>query len=123
MRSGKFERYFARSSAVIRKNGSAMRKTRYDHTSYRTNMRRMISPPVTLFVANAAALTLLRAVFYLAFRSHGMPAAELAHAFYLGLKFDARVAAIVSFPLLLISSRAYIAIVETALAIVYAADF
>ena len=83
----------------------------------------MISPPVTLFAANAVALTLLRGVFYLAFRSHGMPAAELAHAFYLGLKFDARVAAIVSFPLLLISSRAYIATVETALAIIYAADF
>src|SRR5437773_8073022 len=123
MRSGKFARYFPRNNPVIRKNGSAMRKTRYNNTSYKTNMRRMISPPVTLFVANVVALTLLRAAFYLAFRQRGIPAAELAHAFYLGLKFDARVAAIVSFPLLLISSSAYVAIVETALAIVYAADF
>jgi phosphoglycerol transferase MdoB-like AlkP superfamily enzyme len=83
----------------------------------------MISPPVTLFAANVVALTLLRAAFYFAFRPHGIPPSELAHAFYLGLKFDARLAAIVSLPLLFFASRAYAVIVETALAIVYAADF
>src|SRR5207253_2515528 len=44
-------------------------------------------------------------------------------ALYLGLKFDARLAAIVSFPLLFFSSAIYIVIAETLLAILYAADF
>src|SRR5438128_2302900 len=76
-----------------------------------------------LFAANLAALTLLRAAFLLAFRPHAIAAADLAHAFYLGLKFDARLAAIISFPLLFFSSTAYIVIVETIVAILYAADF
>jgi len=44
-------------------------------------------------------------------------------AFYLGMKFDARLAAIVSLPLLFFFSTAYIVIVEALLAILYAADF
>jgi len=76
-----------------------------------------------LFAANLAALTLLRAAFLFAFRPHPIAAADLAHAFYVGLKFDARLAAIVSLPLLFFSSTAYVVIVETILAILYAADF
>src|ERR1700674_320986 len=92
-------------------------------------MRRMISavrgprPAVRVFVINVAAFTLLRAIFFLLFADHRPPTPDLLHAFYLGLKFDARLAAMVSFPLLFFTSRVYIALVEILLAIVYAADF
>src|SRR5438445_4566847 len=87
-------------------------------------MRRMISSlPIVLFAINVAALSLLRVAFLLAFRSHPIPVHDLAEAFYLGLKFDARLAAIVSFPLLFFSSAIYVAIAETWLAALYAADF
>src|SRR5438309_110121 len=79
--------------------------------------------PVLLFGANLTALTLLRAAFFVAFRPHPIAALDLAHAFYLGLKFDARLAAVVSLPLLFFSSTAYIVIAEMLLAILYAADF
>ena len=79
--------------------------------------------PLTLFAVNLAAFTVLRAVFLFAFRPHPIAAYDLAQAFYLGLKFDARLAAIVSLPLLFFSSTIYIFIVETMLAILYAADF
>jgi phosphoglycerol transferase MdoB-like AlkP superfamily enzyme len=78
---------------------------------------------LAVFVINVVALTLLRAIFYALFSDHRLPASDLLHAFYLGLKFDARLAAIVSVPLLFFTSRAYIAVVEIVLAIVYAADF
>ena len=81
------------------------------------------SLPIVLFAINVAALSLLRVAFLLAFRSHPIPVHDLAEAFYLGLKFDARLAAIVSFPLLFFSSAIYVAIVETLLAALYAADF
>ena len=68
-------------------------------------------------------MSFLRLSFFLAFRTHPVAAHDVAEAFYLGLKFDARLAAILSFPLLLFSSAVYVAIVETLLAIVYAADF
>src|SRR5689334_12115558 len=84
-------------------------------------MRRMI--PLTLFLINVVALSLLRTAFFVVFRPHAIPTHDLIHAFYLGLKFDARLAAIVSFPLLFFSSAIYIAIVEALLAILYAADF
>src|SRR5438105_15945147 len=84
-------------------------------------MRRMIS--VALFIANLAAFTLLRLAFLFAFRPHAIAPHDLARALYLGLKFDARLAAIVSFPLLFFSSAIYIVIAETLLAILYAADF
>ena len=76
-----------------------------------------------LFAANLAVMTLLRAAFLVAFQPHPIAAADLAQAFYLGLKFDARLAAIISFPLLFFSSTAYVIVVETMLAILYAADF
>jgi len=76
-----------------------------------------------LFAANLAVMTLLRAAFLVAFQPHPIAAADLAQAFYLGLKFDARLAAIISFPLLFFSSTAYVIVVETILAILYAADF
>jgi len=79
--------------------------------------------PLTLFLINVVALSLVRIAFFIVFRPHAIPAHDLIHAFYLGLKFDARLAAIVSFPLLLFSSAIYIAIVETLLAVLYAADF
>jgi len=79
--------------------------------------------PVILFAANLAVLALLRAAFFLAFRPHAVAASDLARAFYLGLKFDARLAAMVSLPLLFFSSTAYIVTAETLLAILYAADF
>src|SRR5438128_606190 len=84
-------------------------------------MRRMI--PLTLFVINVVALSLLRTVFYVVFRPHPISAHDLVEAFYLGLKFDARLAAILSFPLLFFSSAIYVAIAETLLAVLYAADF
>ena len=80
-------------------------------------------PAVRVFVINVAAFTLLRAIFFVLFSDHRAPTPDLLHAFYLGLKFDARLAAIVSFPLLFFTSRTYIALVEILLAIVYAADF
>src|SRR5438132_3872573 len=92
-------------------------------------MRRMISAvraprtALALFAINLAAFTLLRLVFLLLFRDHSLAAADVLRAFYLGLKFDARLAAIVSVPLLFFSSRAYVAIAETLLAVLYAADF
>ncbi len=85
--------------------------------------RLAVRGPLGLFVLNVAALTVLRAIFLIAFRPHPIGPADLAHAFYLGLKFDARLAAIVSLPLLFFSSTVYVVIVETLLAILYAADF
>ena len=76
-----------------------------------------------LFAINLAAFTLLRLVFLLLFRDHPIDAADALRAFYLGLKFDARLAAIVSVPLLFFSSPAYVAIVEALLAVIYASDF
>ncbi len=72
---------------------------------------------------NLVAFSLLRVLFLLAFQPHPIVPSALAKAFYFGLKFDARLAAIVSFPLLFFSSIAYVVIVEALLAIVYAADF
>lgn len=91
-------------------------------------MRRMISSlSLTLFAVNLAALSLLRFIFFVAFRPHPIAAHDLAYAFYLGLKFDARIAAIASLPLLFLSAAAfvspYVIVVEIFLAILYAADF
>lgn len=76
-----------------------------------------------LFLVNVAALTVLRGIFLLVFRPHPIAAHDLVQAFYLGLKFDARLAAIVSFPLLFFFSTVYVVVVEALLAILYAADF
>jgi len=81
------------------------------------------SLPIALFLINVVALSLLRLAFFLAFRPHAIPPHDLVHAFYLGLKFDARLSAILSFPLLFFASTIYVAIVEAVLALLYAADF
>ena len=74
-----------------------------------------------------AVLTLLRAAFYFAFRAQAAPVAapDLLHAFYLGLKFDARLAAILTLPLLVLrrGAETYIALIAVLLGLVYAADF
>jgi phosphoglycerol transferase MdoB-like AlkP superfamily enzyme len=83
--------------------------------------------PLALFVANLALFTALRVVFLLVFRSSAgaLDPHDLVRAFYLGLKFDARLAAIVSLPLMFFRRGAivYITIVEALLAVMYAADF
>ena len=76
-----------------------------------------------LFVLNLIAFTILRLIFFAAFRPHPLPRADLLHALYLGLKFDARLAAIVALPLLFFASTAYVIAAEALLAILYAADF
>ena len=76
-----------------------------------------------LFVVNVAAGSLLRVAFFLAFRPHSIPWSDSLQAFYLGLKFDARLAAILALPLLFFSSTTYIVVVEVLLAVIYAADF
>src|SRR5438105_5258800 len=82
-----------------------------------------IGQPLALFLTNVVALSLLRIGFFVVFRPHAIPAHDLAYAVYLGLKFDARLSAILSFPLLFFSSTVYVTIVETVLAVLYAADF
>jgi phosphoglycerol transferase MdoB-like AlkP superfamily enzyme len=76
-----------------------------------------------LFGVNLLAFTLLRLAFLAVFRPHPLPRADLLHALYLGLKFDARLAAIVSLPLLFFASTAYVVCAEALLALLYAADF
>ncbi|HKB80599.1 MAG TPA: hypothetical protein VKH35_12875 [Thermoanaerobaculia bacterium] len=69
-------------------------------------MRRMIPAlPLALFGLNVVAFSILRLLFFLLFRDHPMAPHDLGRAFYLGLKFDARFAAILVFPLLLIGSH------------------
>lgn len=87
-------------------------------------MRRL---PLIVFLTNLAIFTILRVVFYLAFkRTAGvLDPHDLAQAFYLGLKFDARLAAILAFPLLFIRSwtTPYIVVIELFACALYAADF
>lgn len=82
---------------------------------------------LTLFALNVLAFSILRVVFFFVFRDHPMPAGELLQAFYLGLKFDARLAALVSIPLLFLTwpaiATAYVILAEVLLAVMYAADF
>ncbi|HEV8657007.1 MAG TPA: sulfatase-like hydrolase/transferase [Thermoanaerobaculia bacterium] len=82
--------------------------------------------PVT-FASAIALFTLLRFVFFLVFRPPLLDRADVLRAFYLGLKFDARLAALLVIPMLLMRRRAMlIAYVVIALAFVltlYAADF
>lgn len=76
-----------------------------------------------MFLGNVVIFTLLRVVFLLAFSDHRLPTGDLLNAFYLGLKFDARLAAIISLPLLFVSSTIYIVAAEVLVAMIYAADF
>ncbi|HSP13421.1 MAG TPA: LTA synthase family protein [Thermoanaerobaculia bacterium] len=87
-------------------------------------MRRL---PLTVFFVNLVILTLLRVAFFLAFRGTAGPldGGEVVRAFYLGLKFDARLLAIVAFPLLFLRrfETAYVILAEVFLLALYAADF
>jgi membrane-anchored protein YejM (alkaline phosphatase superfamily) len=85
--------------------------------------RLAVRGPLGLFVVNVATFTILRGIFLIVFRPHPIPVHDLIRAFYVGLKFDARLAAVVSLPLLFFSSTVYVVIIETLLAILYAADF
>ncbi len=87
-------------------------------------MRRL---PLIVFLTNLALFTLLRVVFFLAFRRTAghLDPHDVAQAFYLGLKFDARLAAILTFPLLFIRrwATAYIVVIELFALALYSADF
>lgn len=87
-------------------------------------MRRL---PIYVFIANIVLFTLLRAAFFLAFRrTAGMlDPHDIAHAFYLGVKFDSRLAAILVFPLLFIRrfEVAYVLVVELFVFLLYGTDF
>ena len=83
--------------------------------------------PIAFFFINLLLLTALRLAFWLAFRHTSAPLSshDLGFAFYLGLKFDARLIAILTLPLLFLRRGAsvYIAIVESLLLVLYAIDF
>ena len=83
--------------------------------------------PVFFFIANLALLSLLRVVFYLAFRHTAgtLEAHDVLLAFYLGLKFDARLVAILTLPMLALrrGTGLYAGVVETLLLLVYGVDF
>ena len=82
---------------------------------------------LAFFFGNLLLLTLLRVAFFFAFRGKAgaLDPHDLATAFYLGLKFDARLIAILTLPLLFLhgAATAYVIAVELLLLIVYAADF
>ncbi|MGZ4778964.1 MAG: LTA synthase family protein [Thermoanaerobaculia bacterium] len=83
--------------------------------------------PILFFAANLLLLTTLRVAFYFAFRrtAGAVEPHELVLALYLGLKFDARWLAILTFPLLFLrrGTTVYAVVVETLLLLLYAADF
>jgi phosphoglycerol transferase MdoB-like AlkP superfamily enzyme len=87
-------------------------------------MRRL---SIYVFLANILLFTLLRVTFFLVFRRTAgvLDPHEVARAFYLGLKFDARLAAILVFPLLFLRRyvTAYIVAIEVFALALYAADF
>lgn len=86
----------------------------------------MIRRTLLLFAANVVLFTILRVVFLLVF-GHHLTHADLVHAFYLGLKFDARLAAIVVAPLVVGGVRktaiGLVAAFELIVLICYASDF
>ncbi len=109
-------------------------------------MRRFALPrPVTFFAGsvacNLALFTALRAAFFLAFRAQNdpVPAAVLAKAFYVGLKFDLRLAILVNLPVFALGwlpglalfrkgagaaiFRAWLAAANVLLVLVYIVDF
>jgi len=86
----------------------------------------MIRRTLLIFAANLAVFTLLRVAFLLIF-GHHLAANDLARAFYLGLKFDARLAALVVAPLAIAGTRrwaiALVALFELIVLLCYATDF
>lgn len=87
-------------------------------------MRRL---PLAVFLSNLALFTILRIVFYFVFRSTAgvLDVHDIGRAFYLGLKFDARLAAILALPVLFLRrfAIAYIVVAEAVVGVLYAADF
>ena len=93
----------------------------------RRRLKRRHGVKLRFLLGTIATLTLLRVAFYFAFR-HYAPALtthELLLAFSLGLKFDARLAAILALPLLVLRRGVamYISVIAALLLALYAADF
>jgi phosphoglycerol transferase MdoB-like AlkP superfamily enzyme len=90
-------------------------------------MRRVTGLVPVTFGGFVALLTVLRIAFFFVFRPPLLLRSDIIHAFYLGLKFDARLAALIVFPMLLMRKRRTVTVYAiVALAIVmilYAADF
>jgi phosphoglycerol transferase MdoB-like AlkP superfamily enzyme len=86
----------------------------------------MIRRTLLIFAANLAVFTLLRVAFLVAFGNH-LAGGDLLRAFYLGLKFDARLAALVVVPLAVGGRRrwaiALTALFELIVLLCYATDF
>ena len=90
------------------------------------NMGRIIAKwrAETFFAADVILFTFLRLVFLAAFQPHPIAHGDLLYALWLGLKFDARLAAILTLPLLLGRAGVVItAIGEAIVLVIYAADF
>jgi phosphoglycerol transferase MdoB-like AlkP superfamily enzyme len=86
----------------------------------------MIRRTLLLFAANVVLFTLLRVAFLLVF-GHHLAGHDLLRAFYLGLKFDARIAALVVAPIAIFGTRRAAIIVAAVFEIIvlvcYAIDF
>jgi len=86
----------------------------------------MIRRTLLIFAANVVLFTLLRVAFLLAF-GHHLAGNDLARAFYLGLKFDARIAALVVVPIAIFGARGIativVAVFEVLVLVCYAIDF
>jgi len=86
----------------------------------------MIRRTLLLFIANVVLFTILRVVFLLVF-GHHLDSHELTRAFYLGLKFDARLAAIVVAPLVVGGRKKFATgltiVFELLVLVMYATDF
>ncbi|HEY3055802.1 MAG TPA: hypothetical protein VGK31_07725, partial [Thermoanaerobaculia bacterium] len=90
-------------------------------------MRRLLGPVPATFTAAIVLFTLLRVVFFIMFHPPLISSHDLLRAFYLGLKFDARLAALLIIPMLLMRRRstliAYVVVALTFVLTLYAADF
>ncbi len=86
----------------------------------------MIRRTLLIFAGNVVVFMLLRLAFLAAF-GHHVAANDLLRALYLGLKFDARLAALVVVPLAVLGTRkaaiVLVAIFETIVLICYGIDF
>jgi phosphoglycerol transferase MdoB-like AlkP superfamily enzyme len=86
----------------------------------------MIRRTLLIFAGNVVVFMLLRLAFLAVF-GHRLAANDLLRAFYLGLKFDARLAALVVVPLAVLGTRkaaiVLVAILETIVLVCYAIDF
>jgi len=86
----------------------------------------MIRRTLLIFAANIVVFTLLRLAFLLVF-GHHLASADLLRAFYLGLKFDARIAALVVAPIVIGGMRRWAVVLAAAFEIIvllcYAVDF